>query len=98
MAPVGEDRARKFLASARAATIIHGQDRVSVRREELPLQTERMLVLPVRPSVNAQQQRDLRPLRVTDGVCQQAVDFRTILTLEADIFGGRDFQLGEERV
>src|SRR5262245_15270131 len=40
MTPVGEDRARELLPSAGAAAIIHGQDRVSIGREELPLQTE----------------------------------------------------------
>src|SRR5262245_52827975 len=88
MAPVGEDRARELLASACAAAIVYDQDRVPVRGEELPLQTERMLILPVRPAVNAQQQRNLRSFPVTERVGQQAVDLSSFFLLKLTSSGG----------
>src|SRR5213076_237236 len=54
MTPVGKNRTRVFLAAARAATIVYRQHGVAIRREHLALDAERMLILPVRSTVNAQ--------------------------------------------
>src|SRR6266700_4307676 len=57
-----------------------------------------MRVLSVRTAVNAQQQRNLRPFHITDGICQQAMDFGSVFTLESDFFGLREVEFIHQRV
>src|SRR5262245_11617769 len=57
-----------------------------------------MLILPIRPAVNAQQQRNWGSLTLPGRISYQAVDFRAVFALEADLFGRRDIDFGEERV
>ena len=98
MAPVRKDRPRVFLAATRAAAIIHRQHRISVRREYLTLDTERMLVLSVWPTVNAQQERDPGSFDITDRVRQQAVNVRAVFALETHLFRLADLKFIHQRI
>src|SRR3989441_6706264 len=98
VAPVGKNRARIFLAAAGTAAIVYCQDCVAVGGEKLALEANRMLVLSVWATVNAQQQRDLRSFRITNRISQQAVHFRSIFALETDIFSFSKPKLIQERV
>ena len=57
-----------------------------------------MRVLSVRAAVNAQQQRNLRPFQITNRVCQQAMNFGSVFTLETDFFGLRKVEFIHQRV
>ena len=59
VAPVGEDRLLERAAAAVAAAVVHRDDDVAVGGEELALEVEGVLVLPVRPAVDPQQRRIL---------------------------------------
>ena len=57
VAPVRVNGLLERAAAAVAAAVVHGHHRVTVGGEQLPFEAERMLVLPVRPAVDAQQGR-----------------------------------------
>src|ERR1043166_2951037 len=57
-----------------------------------------MLILSVRPTMNAQEQRNFRSLNVTSRIGQQAMHFSTVLTFETDFFRLRDLQFIHQRV
>ena len=57
-----------------------------------------MLILPVRPAMDAQQQRDPRTFHITDRVGKQAMHFSAIFAPEIDFFGGGDIELRKQRV
>ena len=57
-----------------------------------------MHVLSVRTAVDAQQQRNLGARRVARRLGQEAMHLRAVSALEADLFGSRDLQPGEQRV
>ena len=57
-----------------------------------------MLILSVGSAVNAQQERNLGSFHVTDRISQQAVNFRSIFTLEIDVFGLTKLKLIHQRI
>ena len=67
-------------------------------RKKLPLEIKRRLILPIRPAVNAQQQRDFGSRNVANRLSQQAVNFSAVLALEADLFGLPQFQFGKQGI
>jgi len=93
MPPVGKNRARVLLTPAGAAAIVHRQHCVAVSRKHLPLDTERMLILTVRSTVDAQQQRDFRSFRVTNRISQQAMYVGAVFALEIHFFSLRNLKL-----
>ena len=75
VAPVGEDRLLVGAAAPVAAAVVHGDDDVAVGGEELALEVERVLVLPVRAAVDPQQRRIAPPGREGRRLDDQPVDF-----------------------
>ena len=59
VAPVAVDRLLKRVAAAGAAAIVDREHDVAVGGEELAIERERVLVLPVRAAVDDQQRRIL---------------------------------------
>ena len=98
IAPVGKDRARKFLAPARAAPIVHRQYCIAVRGEHLPLSGKGMLILAIRAAMNPQQQRDPGAFRVTGRIGQQPMSFRPVLALKINFFRLAQLQLTQQRI
>src|SRR5437867_6146494 len=98
MPPIGENRSRILLTPSGTAAIIDSQYRVTISREHLSFNAEGMLILSVRPTMNAQEQRNFRSLNVTSRIGQQAMHFGTVLTFETDFFRLRDLQFIHQRV
>ena len=61
LAPIAGNGNRILLSTPIAAPIVHLQNRVPSGGKHLPFERPRMLILAVRPAMNAEQQRNLRP-------------------------------------
>jgi hypothetical protein len=96
VAPVGENRPPIHLAAAVAAAVVHGKNGVTVRGKKLALEVQLVLILPVRATMNAQQQRQLLRFVVSGRRDQQAVHHCAVFALERHVFGGAELQLGEQ--
>ena len=88
--PVGVNRLLVFRAPAGAAAIVHRQDDVAVRRKELALEAERVLVLRVRSAVDAQQRRVAGAGLEGRGLHHEPVDHRAVTPPRREVLGGRE--------
>src|SRR5687768_532326 len=66
--------------------------------KELSLRAEKMLVLSVRPSVDAQQQRNFGALNITNWICKKPVYVGTIFGFELDLFSGAQIKFCKQRI
>src|SRR5260370_26685974 len=85
-------------AAAWAAAIVLRQHRIAVRREHLALEAERMLILPVRSAVDAQEQRNLCSFHITNRISQQAMNVGSVFALKSNFFALRNLKFGHQRI
>src|SRR3569623_441670 len=90
IAPVGGDGGLILLAATGTAAVIDVHDHVAIGGEKLPLEIERVRVLPVGAAVDAKQGRVLFALHVGRRLGVQTVDLGPVLGFAGELFGGAE--------
>src|ERR1051326_8910951 len=88
VAPISGDDGLIFFTAARAAAIVHRDDYVAVGREQLALEVEGVLILPVWPAVNAQERGILFARLVIGRLHDETVNLVAVLGFATELLGG----------
>src|SRR5262249_3532308 len=83
-------------ATAGTAAVIHRNDDISLRRKQLPFETEAVRILTVRTAMNVENQGIFLSLNVSCRFDEDAVDLGSVFASGSEVFVGCKLQTGDE--
>ena len=96
VAPVGVDGLLIRIATTRAASVVDRQHDIAVRRQQLAIEAERVLVLSIRSTVDDEQRWISLSWLESRRLDDQAVHLGAVLALRREVFGRRELQLAND--